>query len=96
MEPPNSKSSELSIYIGVTTEMWKINRGEQGSDRERTIRVQGERRKEIYLGRMERDKYRRKEGGKRTGRVSEKVLRNHTINYTLKYNNVNLHINMYK
>ena len=76
--------------------MWKINRGEQGSDIERNMRVQGERRKEIYLGRMERDKYRRKEGDKRTGKVSEKVLRNHTISYTLKYNNVNLHINMYK
>lgn len=69
---------------------------EQRSDRERNNRVQGERRKEIYLGRMERDKYRRREGGKRIGKVSEKVLRNHTINYTLKYNNVNLHINMFK
>lgn len=69
---------------------------EQGSDRERNTRVQGERRKEIYLGRMERDKYRRREGGKRIGKVSEKVLRNHTINNTLKYNNVNLHINMFK
>lgn len=69
---------------------------EQGSGRERNTRVQGERRKEIYLGRMERDKYRRREGGKRIGKVSEKVLRNHTINYTLKYNNVNLHIKMFK
>lgn len=70
--------------------MWKINRGRGwvGEGRgviERGIagcKAKGER--EIYLGRVERDKYRRREGGKRTGKVSEKVLRNHTINYTLE------------